>query len=348
MPPTCPMIQLFGSGFGQAASTAKVGTSAAAAGRGSIPSKATVAATSAQILAKRAARRGKAADIGVMASSLLLFLLRSCLCAGSFQRIRVDQLEFLDALAFDLAGIDVARFVDGDDMQHQELSGVAPGMAERADDAAVVAFDHADLVVGAVGIEEIALLRIGPEREIEYRAVTAGVLLVEPFLHIGAVFFEDLDAVLAAVAGIDQSVIGDLHAMDGIAELLLFGGGRIVRRLLVVVGRLAGAAPVPLVGERGSVVHDDAAIAVAVGDVEFVGALVDGDFRRPAELARVVAVGARRDLADLAEIFAVEGELQNGAVIVGIAADPDEAALVDLDAVLAPDPFVAVARSEEH
>ena len=34
MPPTWPRIQLFGSGFGQDASTAKVGTSPASAGRG--------------------------------------------------------------------------------------------------------------------------------------------------------------------------------------------------------------------------------------------------------------------------------------------------------------------------
>ena len=34
MPPTWPMIQLFGSGFGQDASTAKVGTSPARAAHG--------------------------------------------------------------------------------------------------------------------------------------------------------------------------------------------------------------------------------------------------------------------------------------------------------------------------
>jgi len=53
------------------------------------------------------------------------------------------------------------------------------------------------------------------------------------------------------------------------------------------------------------------------------------------------SVGARRDLADLSDIFAVERELQKLAVGVGVAADPDKPAIIDLDAVLAPDPFIA-------
>src|SRR5215475_6240646 len=118
-------------------------------------------------------------------------------------------------------------------MQQGKLAGVAAAMAESADHAAILALDHADFVVGTVGIQEIALLRIGPEREVEHRAVAAGVLLVKPFLHIGAVRLEDLDAILAAVAGIDEPVISDLDAVDGIAELLLFGRGWIIRRLLV-------------------------------------------------------------------------------------------------------------------
>jgi hypothetical protein len=102
---------------------------------------------------------------------------------------------------------------------------------------------------------------------------------------------------------------------------------------------------VPLVGERGRVEHDDAAIAVAVGDIDFVRRLVDRGLGRLAELRRVVAAEARRDLADLGDELAVEREFQDGVVVVGIAADPDEAALVDLDAVLAADPFLAFARA---
>ena len=147
-----------------------------------------------------------------------------------------------------------------------------------------------------------------------------------------------------AVADVDQSVIGDLHAVHGIAELLRDRRLGIVGRLLVVGRRLAVGSPVPLVGERRRIEHDDAAVAVAVGDIDFVRVLVERGFGGFAELRGVVAVGARRDLADLRDEFAVEGEFQDRVVIVGVAADPDEAALVDLDAVLAPNPFIAFAR----
>ena len=89
--------------------------------------------------------------------------------------------------------------------------------------------------------------------------------------------------------------------------------------------------------------HDDAAIAVAVRDVDFVGILVDRSLRGLTELGGVVGAPGRRDLADLAEELAVEGEFEDGVVVVGIAADPDETAVVDFDAVLAADPFIAFA-----
>ena len=62
-----------------------------------------------------------------------------------------------------------------------------------------------------------------------------------------------------------------------------------------------------------------------------------------AELGGVVRALARRDLADLHHELAVEGEFEDRVVVVGIAADPHKALLVDLDAVLAPDPFIAFA-----
>ena len=99
----------------------------------------------------------------------------------------------------------------------------------------------------------------------------------------------------------------------------------------------------PLVGAGGGIEHDDAVVAVAVGDVDLAGFLVDRGFGGLSELRGVVASLARRDAADLRYELAVEGEFQDRVVVVGVAADPDEAFLVDLDAVLAPDPFIAVA-----
>ena len=59
----------------------------------------------------------------------------------------------------------------------------------------------------------------------------------------------------------------------------------------------------PLVGASRRIEHDDAAIAVAVGDIDFVGVLVD---RGLAELRGVARTLARRDLSDLHHELAIE------------------------------------------
>ena len=129
------------------------------------------------------------------------------------------------------------------------------------------------------------------------------------------------------------------------AELLLHRRLGIIRRLLTIIRRIAVGAPMPLIGAGRRVVDNDAAVAVAIGDVDLVGRLVDRGLGGLAELGGVITAGARRDLADLHHELAVEGEFQKHVVVVGVAADPDKAALVDLDAVLAADPFVAVTGS---
>src|ERR1700753_547398 len=114
MPPTWPMIQLLGNGFGQDASTAKVGTSLADAGWKAVSARSETAAATARDKV-RTERATAWARMGWF--SLLLLLV----AARLFQRVGIDELEFLDALAFDLAGIDIAKLIDGHDMQHQKL-----------------------------------------------------------------------------------------------------------------------------------------------------------------------------------------------------------------------------------
>src|SRR6185503_9248144 len=152
-----------------------------------------------------------------------------------------------------------------------ELAGIAAIAAKTANYGTIIPFQHPDFVVLAVGAQQIGLLRIGPDRDIPYRAVAERVLFVEPFLNEGSIFPEHLDAVVDAVADIDQPVIGELHAVHGIGELLRGRRLGVVGRLLVIVRRVAVSAPVPLVGASGGIKHDDAAIAVAVGNEDFVG-----------------------------------------------------------------------------
>src|SRR5882757_9904536 len=131
-------------------------------------------------------------------------------CVRLFQRVR-SQLELLDALSgVDFGGIDVALRIDRHGVNPVELAGVAAVMAEGADHAAVVPLQHADFVVLAVGAEQIALLRIRPDRDVPHRAIAERVLFIEPFGHEGAVLLEHLNAVVDAVADINETVIGDL------------------------------------------------------------------------------------------------------------------------------------------
>src|SRR3981189_836817 len=112
-----------------------------------------------------------------------------------FQRVRC-QFEFLDTFSgIDLGGIDVALCIDRHGVDPVELAGVAAVMAERPGHAAVFALQHPDLVVLAVGAEQIALLRIRPDRDVPYRAIAERALFIEPFGHEGAVLLEHLNPI---------------------------------------------------------------------------------------------------------------------------------------------------------
>src|SRR5450631_1393242 len=172
------------------------------------------------------------------------------------------QRELLDTLSsVDLGGIHVSLAVDRHGVNPVELSGIAAVPPEAADDGAVIAADDADLVVLAIGAEQIALLRIRPDRDIPNRAIAERGLLEEPFLDEGAVLPEYLDTVIDAIADIDEPVIGDLDAMYGIGELLRGWRVGVIGRLLVIAGLVAIGTPVPLVGAGAGIEHDDAAVA---------------------------------------------------------------------------------------
>ena len=92
-----------------------------------------------------------------------------------------------------------------------------------------------------------------------------------------------------AVADIQQPIVRELGAVDRIAELLRRRRLRIVPPEIDIVGLVAVGAPVPLVLAGVGVEHDDAVVAVAVGDVQLVGLLVDEGLRRQPEVLDVVA-----------------------------------------------------------
>ena len=110
-----------------------------------------------------------------------------------------------------------------------------------------------------------------------------------------------------------------------------------------VVGALAVGAPVPAVLAGVGVEDDDAAVAVAVGHVDLVGFGIHPDAGGAPQVRGVVAAAALAGAADLQQELAVLGELQDVGVAGRVPADPDVTLVVDVDAVLALGPLVAVA-----
>src|ERR1019366_5262228 len=130
-------------------------------------------------------------------------------------------------------------------------------------------------VILAIGEIDVLLLRVLRERDVPGGAGAQGFLVDEPFLDKGPIGFEDLDAVVGAVANIELVIVGEFGAMHGIAELLGWRAFGIVTAEVGVVGLVAVSAPVALVLAGFGVKDDDAVVAVAIGHVDFVGLGID-------------------------------------------------------------------------
>src|SRR3954470_22154316 len=68
-------------------------------------------------------------------------------------------------------------------------------------------------------LSEPGFLLVGEKLQVPNRAVGACVFFDDEFLHESAVFTEHLDAVVDAIADIDEPVARELHAVNRIAEL---------------------------------------------------------------------------------------------------------------------------------
>ena len=95
--------------------------------------------------------------------------------------------------------------VGGDAVHGVELARLAAAFAEAGHDFERIALDDVDPVVHAVGQIHILLLRILGEGDVPHRAVAQRILRDEGFLDERAVRLEDLNAVVHAVADIQQA-----------------------------------------------------------------------------------------------------------------------------------------------
>src|SRR5262245_11974698 len=254
--------------------------------------------------------------------------------------------ELLDTLTLPgLGRVEVALGVGRDRVHAVELARLAAAVAEGGDLLERVAHDDAHAVVHAVGHVDEALLRIARERDVPGGARAERVLGEERFLDELAVGLEHLQAVVGAVAHVEEPVVRALDAVYGIAELLRRRIGGLIRAEVLVVGLVAVGAPVALHLAGVGVEHGDALVEIAVGDIGLVGLGIDPDFCDATEILQVVAALVAAELADLEEEFAFLGELQDVRVLLAVAADPDVAFVVDVDAVVGLRPLVALAGS---
>ena len=125
-------------------------------------------------------------------------------------------------------------------------------------------------------------------------------------------------------------------------------GGRrlgIVGADVGVVGLVAVGAPIALHLAGVGVEHRHALVEIAVRDIGLVGFRVDPDLGDAAEVLQVVAALVAAEMADLHDELAVIGELEDVGILLAVAADPDIALVVHMDAVVRLRPLVAGART---
>src|SRR5256885_3937823 len=254
--------------------------------------------------------------------------------------------ELLHALALvGLVGVEMALGAARGAVHAVELAGLAPAVAEVRDLLQRLAKDDAHLLVLAVGEEDEALLGIFRKGDIPDRTRGEGLLGVERLLHKRPVRTEYLQTIRLAVAHVDQTVVRALDAVHRIAELL---GGRRLRIVVThgsVVRLVAVRAPVALHLAGIGVDHGNAPVAVAVGDVGFVGLGIDPDLGHPPEVLRIVAAAALSVAAQLHQELSFLGELEDLSVALAVATEPHVALVVDVDTVRPFRPLVPRSRS---
>ena len=107
-----------------------------------------------------------------------------------------------------------------------------------------------------------------------------------------------MNAIVYAIADIQQAVVGKISAMDGVAELLRQRRVRTVRAQVGIVRLMTVSPPITFVGPRIGVEHNNAMVAVSVGDVNFIGLRIDENLRGQPEILDIIAAFASAGFPD--------------------------------------------------
>src|SRR2546427_768996 len=185
--------------------------------------------------------------------------------------------ELLDAAAGDRLGHvhDPARGIDLDRMREGELARVVPGTADAGRHRAEGAVDDPDGVVPQVGVVDPVLVAVRRQRQIA-RALGSQVSVRHErggvhrnvALEV-AHLVEDPDLAVRAIAGIDEAVLAQHHAVR-MAAIVTWSRTRCRRAT-------PDARRPPLAHEGpGGIEDDDAVVAVPVGNVDVATLPGDG------------------------------------------------------------------------
>src|SRR5882762_3770179 len=259
-------------------------------------------------------------------------------------------------------------------MECVELAGRYAGPPERVQGLQRLAIEHPDACGAPARNVQETLSRI--RRECHAGGCVAVIATasncqapaVDP--HLGYVFAigrEHLHPLAAAVGDVHEPIIRDFDAVHGWYKLRrpwVFGikpRGQSTLGLLfnrcgscgltcqswgtrgIVHRGVAKRAPHTLVRARFRIEHDDAFVAVAVGNEDFVGLAIHVDVRRSPKARRIRVALLLGGMTDLHYEFPVPRELQN-LIVVSIAADPDIPLVVHGNSVLGRRPSIAIPR----
>ena len=233
-----------------------------------------------------------------------------------------------------------------------ELARVPAVVSELAGDLAGQTAHLIDVVVLSVGDVEERTVAIERGRDVPHRPIAECLGLLEELLHELPRLGEDLDAVVHAIAHVDE-VRHEADTVDGIAEVLVGRRLRVVRTAGAgerVPGRfarwLAIRAPITLHRPGRRRIEDgDPLVSVAIRDVQLVRVDVDVEVRGPLDVDQVAIACRGSGLADLKEERPVGREFEYLVVFAlaaggsAISGHPDVIVLVDEDAVLGVGPL---------
>lgn len=159
-----------------------------------------------------------------------------------------------------LTGVEITLGVGDELMDPMELAGVAAVVTGLSDDGAVLPEEGPNDIVSSVGEQKKFLVGVDGERELPGGTCAQGLGTYGKLFYEFALLGEDLDAVVDAVANVDQAVNGDVHAVDGVTKLLIRGRGGIVGTGIGIIRRVTVGSPKSLECASFRIEDDDTLI----------------------------------------------------------------------------------------